>query len=146
MKNQNLQNSIITGEMENHTHLNSLVSKLVSGLLPEAVAKRSFIVNEVDASVFIDADQQKLSYIIGGMVGNAVYSTSECCIRVETIFNQGALHLKVSNDGVFIYSSRMHSLGHIVDAAREMGGNISLYSEKNRGITVMLSFVSKNVA
>ncbi len=132
--------------MNNHIHLNTLVSKLISGLLPEAVKKRSILINDVDASVFINADEDELSYIIAGMIGNAVYSTSNCCIRVQAVVSDGKVHLKVRNDGVFIYSSRMYSLGHMVDAARKLGGNISLYSEENRGITVMLSFHSKNAA
>lgn len=132
--------------MNSHIHLNTLVSKLISGLLPEAIEKRSIVVNDVDASVFIHAGENELSYVITGLISNAVYSTSNCCIRVQTVVRDGEVHLKVRNDGVFIYSSRMHSLGHMVDAARKLGGNISLYSEENRGITIVLSFYAKHAA
>lgn len=119
--------------------LYQLVKKLQSGLLPQATAKNSFIVNDIDKSVFVTADEKTLSYIIGNLLANAVYRTAACCIRVETECIAGQHQVRIRNNGAFAFSSYMNSLVHFVEVARRSGGNIGLETEDNHGITVVFS-------
>ena len=127
------------------TSLHQLVNRLQNGLLQQAVEKKSIIINDVDKTLSTRTDEDLLSYLIGSIMGNAVYSSSNCCIRVETICTEDAIHVRVKNDGVFIYSSMMFSLGNIVDAATKLGGNISLETEEN-GMAVIFSISNKKAA
>ena len=127
------------------TSLYELVKKLQISLLPQATGKKSFIVNDIDQSVTVAAEENSLAYIIGNLLSNAVYRTSECCIRVETECVAGQHHIRIRNNGAFAYSSYMHSLVHFVDVARKSGGNIGLETEENSGITVVYS-LAKNAA
>lgn len=121
------------------TPLYDLVKKLQISLLPQATGKNSFIVNDIDKSVTVSAEENSLAYIIGNLLSNAIYRTSDCCIRVETECIAGQHHVRIRNNGAFAYSSYMHSLVHFVDVARKLGGNIGLETEENSGITIVYS-------
>jgi C4-dicarboxylate-specific signal transduction histidine kinase len=125
--------------------LYELVRKLQSSLLRETVAKKSIIVNDIDESIHVQANEHLLAFIIGSMMSNAVFSTVNTCIHVDAVKKDEGFQIRVRNNGVFIYSSLMHSLGNIVDAARKINGRISL-ADDNRSISVILDMVSKNAA
>lgn len=119
--------------------LHNLIKKLQTKLLTQATAKNSFIVNDIDKAAFVVADEKTLSYILGNLLGNAVYRTSGCCIRVETECIAGQHRVRIRNNGAFAFSSYMNSLVHFVEIARRSGGNIGLETEDNHGITVVFS-------
>lgn len=121
------------------TSLYDLVKKLQVSLMPQATGKKSFIVNDVDKSVTVAAEENSLAYIIGNLLSNAIYRTSACCIRVETEYIGGQHQIRIRNNGAFAYSSYMHSLVHFVDVARKLGGNIGLETEENSGVTIVFS-------
>ena len=121
------------------TSLYELVKKLQLSLLPQATGKKSFIVNDIDKNVTVVAEENSLAYIIGNLLSNAIYRTSNCCIRVETEFIAGPHQIRIRNNGAFAYSSYIHSLVHFVDVARKSGGNIGLETEENNGVTVVFS-------
>ena len=123
----------------NKTSLHELVKKLQASLLPQATAKKSFIVNDVDKAVFVPGEENALAYIVGNLLSNAVYRTAGCCIRVENECIGGQHHIRIRNNGAFAFSSYMNSLVHFVDVARKLGGNIGLETEENNGITVVFS-------
>ena len=147
MKTQSLQNPAQASNPAGPvaTSLYELVKKLQISLLPQAAGKKSFIVNDVAKSVILPAEENTLAYIIGNLLSNAIYRTSDCCIRVETEFIAGQHQVRIRNNGAFAYSSYMHSLVHFVDVARKSGGNIGLETEENSGVTVVFS-LSKNAA
>jgi signal transduction histidine kinase len=116
-----------------------MVSRLQSALLPQAVGKKTLIINDVDKSLSLDTDENTLAYVVGCMLSNAVYSTSNSCIRVETARDENGMQLSVRNNGPFSYSSSMFSLGNIIQAARRIGGDIGLQSEANGGMTLVFS-------
>jgi signal transduction histidine kinase len=122
--------------------LYDLVSRLQVGLLHQASGKKSVIINDVDKSHSIPVDNEILAYIVGSIMSNAVYSTSDCCIRVETVQRQDAIEVRVRNNGLFRYSSSMNSLGPLAEAARKIGCNIGLEQEENYGMSVILSFAT----
>lgn len=123
-----------------------LVNKLQANLLPQAVQKKSFIINDVDRNISITADENILAYIVSSLVSNAIFSTSDCCIRIETIYAENGIQLKVRNNGTFVYSSMMCSLGNIVDAAHKLGGSIGVQSEENNRLTIVFSMVPGKAA
>ncbi|MEO6314445.1 MAG: sensor histidine kinase [Chitinophagaceae bacterium] len=146
MKNLFQQSAIATPVLGMvSTSLRNLVSKLQLSLLQKATGKNSFIVNDIDKAVVVVADEDSLAYIIGNLLSNAVYRTSDCCIRVETEWIAGQHHIRIRNNGAFAYSSYMQSLVHFVDVARKLGGNIGLETEENSGVTIVFS-LAKNAA
>ena len=141
MKNQLLQAPVHTNASSaaHSTSLYELVSKLQLSLLPQATSKKSFIINDVDESLAFTAEENTLSYVIGSLLSNAVYSSSDCCIRIETSFSGEQLQIRIRNNSVMAYCSYMHIPGNFVDAAKKLGGNIGLEKEGNSAITVVFS-------
>jgi hypothetical protein len=123
-----------------------LVSRLQANLLPQAIQKKSFIINDVDRTISVTADENILAFIVSSLVSNAIFSTSNCCIRVETVNTDDGMQLKVRNNGAFMYSTHMYSLGNIVDAAHKLGGSIGLQSEGSNGLTVVFSIATSKAA
>lgn len=124
------------------TLLHELVRKLQSSLLPQATLKKSFIVNDIDRAVTLDASEDLLAYIIGNLLSNAVRRTSGSCIRIEAAHAAGQLQVRIRNNGAFAFSSYINSLVHFVDIARGVGGNIGLETEENNGVTVVFSMAA----
>jgi hypothetical protein len=122
--------------------LHKLVEKVQAGLLPNAVDKHSFIINDVGEDLVVMADEDVLGFVIGALISNAICSTSNSCIRVETVSRERQIQIIVKNNGKFDYSPGMHSLVTMTGAARKLGGIISLQSEPRGGFTVVLSMAA----
>ena len=82
------------------TSLHELVKKIQISLLPQATSKKSFIVNDIAKSILLPAEENRLANIIGNLISNAIYSTSDCCIRVETECIAGQHQIRIRNNGV----------------------------------------------
>lgn len=130
----------------NPVSLYELVHRLQLTLLPQAVEKSTFIVNHIDRSLAIKTDEDTLAFIVGSLMNSAVCSTTNGCIQIETAYCGSDIQIKVRNNGVFFYSSPSHSLGHVADAARKLGGSINLYNNKYEGMIAVFSLSKDNAA
>ena len=119
--------------------LHRLVSHLQNSLMPRAVAKKSFIVNNVDKKHIAFTNENTLAFIVGGLIGNAICSSCEACIWVETIHEGNQIRLLVRNAEKFTYSTEMDSLTGILSAAGNAGVNIDLQREPTGAFTVIIS-------
>jgi signal transduction histidine kinase len=128
------------------TFLYQLVNRLQECLQHQAVDKQSVIVNDVDKTVSISADEDILAFIIGGFISNTVHNTSHCCIRVDTVRCARGIQVRMRNNGVFLSNGCRHSLANMINAARRLGGYISVESEDARGTTVLLTMATDAAA
>jgi hypothetical protein len=119
--------------------LHRMVSRIQTGFLPQAVAKKSIIINEVDKNVRVFADDVILGFLLGCLISNAVCSTFQSCIHIETSQGADSVQIAVRNNGKFDYSPGMHSLITMSNAARKLGGIIRLKSEPRGGFAIILS-------
>jgi signal transduction histidine kinase len=122
--------------------LHELINRVAAGLLPQAIGKRSFIINEADDSLFVSMEEDILAFVVGGLISNAVCSTSHACIRIETARNDRNVQVVIRNNGSFTYSPNTCSLTSMLGAARKLGGGISLKSEPGGGFSVALSIAA----
>lgn len=141
MKNPYVPKSAVSSNsvVESSIPLHKLVDQLMTGLLPLAVDKKSFILNDVDHSFMLQADEDLLAFIVGSMMSNAVSCTDSVCIRVEACINDAGIHIMVRNDGSCFYSTVSNAFSHALQAAQKLGGNISISNQKNEGTTVIFS-------
>jgi hypothetical protein len=126
--------------------LHDLVSQIQVVLLQQAIEKKSLIINDVDKTHSIPVDNDVLAYILGSIMSNAVCSTSDCCIRVETVQLDNSIEVSVRNNGTFSYNSAMKSIGPIADAARKIGAHIGIENKENYGMSVVLSIATRVAA
>jgi len=123
--------------------LYEIIKKLQTGLLPLSIQKKTVIINDADKSLSVFADENILAFVIGSLMTNAIYSTYNCCIRVQVSIIQNKILIRISNNGMFIYSSLMNSLQSVAKAAQKLNGHISLESEERGAVTTIFSMPSK---
>jgi len=119
--------------------LHRLIDQLMVGLLPLVTGKKSFIINDVDDTFQLQADENLLAYVLGNLLSGAISGTENVCIRVEAICNNDGVQVRVRNNGAYFYSTVSHGFLHVVQAARQLGGNISIYNQHNEGTTLTFS-------
>jgi len=126
--------------------LYAIVKKLQTGLLSLSIQKKTIIINDADKSLSVFADENILAFVIGSLMSNAVYSTCNCCIRVEASIMQSKILIRITNNGMFVYSSLMNSLHSITQAAQKLNGRICLQSEEPGSMTAIFSMPSRKAA
>ncbi len=126
--------------------LYEIVKNLQTGLLPLSIQKKTIIINEADKNLRVAADQNILAFVIGSLLSNAVYSTSNCCIRVEASEEQHNIFIRISNNGMFVYNQLMNSLHSITQAAQKLNGHICLQSEEPGAMTAIFSMPAGKAA
>lgn len=93
--------------------LHNLVDHLMDSFLPLAVAKHSFIINDIDAGFNVEGDEQVMAYIIGNMMMNAIGHSKAACVRIDVIRKYNGIQVRIRNNGACYYSSVFNSIGQI---------------------------------
>jgi signal transduction histidine kinase len=119
--------------------LHRLIDQLMVGFLPLVTGKKSFIINDVDHSFHLQADENLLAYVLGNLLSGAINGTQNGCIRVEAVCNNDGVQVRVKNNGAYFHSTVSHGFSHVVQAARQLGGSISIYNQHNEGTTLTFS-------
>jgi C4-dicarboxylate-specific signal transduction histidine kinase len=119
--------------------LHRLIDQLMVGLLPLVTGKKSFIINDVDQTFQLQADENLLAYVLGNLLSGAINGTENVCIRVEAVCNKEGVQIRVRNNGSYFYSTVSNGFSHVVQAARQLGGNISIYNQHKEGTTLTFS-------
>jgi C4-dicarboxylate-specific signal transduction histidine kinase len=122
--------------------LHRLVNNLMNSFIPLAVAQKSFIINDIDASFQLQADEQVLAYVVGNLLNNAITCSKSACIRVEAVKKPEGVQIRVRNNGANFYSTVAHGFSQVVAAARSLGGNINIYNQRHEGTIITFSMAA----
>ena len=122
--------------------LHRLIDQIMVGLLPLVTGKKSFVINDVDQTFQLQTDENLLAYVLGNLLSGAINGTENVCIRVEAVCNKEGVHIRVRNNGTYFYSTVSNGFSHVVQAARQLGGNISIYNQHNEGTTLTFSMAA----
>lgn len=118
--------------------LHRLIDQLMVGLLPLVTGKKSFVINDIDHAFCVHADEDVLAFVLGNLLSGAINGTENVCIRVEADSNAEGVQIRVRNNGTNFHSTVSNGFMHVVQAARQLGGNISIYNQRNEGTTLIL--------
>lgn len=119
------------------TSLRPIVSELTKALLPLAVRKKSFIINNIPASAEVGADQQQVVQVLNGILNAFVTYASDSCIHIsmeKTFGNMLQLNIR-DNNSCHPYAVAC-SLQRIVALAEKMGGQIAITNQRQRITTI----------
>lgn len=122
--------------------LHQLVDQLLNSFIPLAVAQKSFIINDVDQSFQLYANEQVLAFVVGNLLNNAITSSNHVCIRIEAVKMPAGVQIRVKNNGANFYSTVAHGFSQVVAAARSLGGNINIYNQRHEGTVITLSMAA----
>lgn len=126
--------------------LHKIVSDIQLILLPLAVERKSIIINDIDRAISVFADEESLAFVMGSLISNALFSTTDCCIRIESSCDEQGIQVKIRNNGEFSYNSRMCSLSRMTEAIQKLSASINIYREADPGLTVVLSIAGRKAA
>jgi signal transduction histidine kinase len=91
--------------------LHHLVDRLMDSFIPLAVSKHSFIINDIDTGLKVQADEQVLAFLVGNMMINVINSSRSACVRIEAIKKPNGIQLRISNNGQRYYSTIFNTFG-----------------------------------
>lgn len=134
--------TIVNTSGTKYISLHKLVDKLLDSYSASAVARKSFIVNDIDPAVEIASDEQVLAYVMSNLLNNMINSSREACIRVEAIKADNGIHLRVRNNAAYYYSTVANSFAPIIEAARQLGAQINICNRRSQGTTFTLSMAN----
>lgn len=126
--------------------LHELIDQLMAGLLPLVVGKKSFIINDVDHALTLKTDEHVLAFVLGNLLSGAVNGTENVCIHVEAVNEPDNMQIRVRNNGFYFYGSGLHGFSQVVKAARQLGGDISIYNQQDQGTTLTFSIATQKAA
>lgn len=145
MKNLTLVPNTTDAATARPVPLHYLIDQLLTGLLPLVTGKNSFIINDVDRSFCIQADEDVLAFILGHLLSGAVNSTENGYIRVAAILTDDSVQIQLRNNGAYL-SNTANSFAQVIKAARKMGGDISISHLPHEGSAIIFSIATQKIA
>jgi len=136
------EQTVETATTTTSVSLYTLVNQLMNSFIPLAVAQKSFIINDIDKTFDMKADEQVLAFVVGNLLHHAITSSINVCIRVEAVKTTKGLEIRVRNNSSYFYSTVSHGFSHILNAARSLGGSINIYNQRNEGTVITLSMAA----
>ncbi|MGC4035690.1 MAG: hypothetical protein QM764_06985 [Chitinophagaceae bacterium] len=132
--------------MTNKILLKQLADNLIKDVLPEAVNRKSLIINDIPQNVYLSADTATVTHILGSLLNNTVNSSHNGCIRVAASQEDGYTVLSVqdnNNDYSRFISGKMEK---VKPAVKKAGGDLSFEFNKRNSITILVSFSKASIA
>jgi hypothetical protein len=133
-------NASLLNKSLSNVALHQLVDKLIVGLLPATVSRKSFIVNDVPPQVTVHTNEDTLSLILSTLLTRAVTSTQSQCVRVDADETGDCTVIKLKDRTGSFYSAVCHSLKQEQLMAEKIGGFISINQHSNGDIITSFRF------
>jgi signal transduction histidine kinase len=144
MTNAGLNTAIIT--MANKAGLRQIAKQIINEILPAAISRNSFIINDIPAETSLNADEKLIAHILGNLLNNTVSSSHHGCIRISAKEEDDYIILSVkdnNNDYSRFISGKMTKVKPVV---KKIGGDLSFEFNQRNSITILVSFSNRNIA
>ena len=116
--------------------LHHLVNNLLTDLLPQAVRKRTLILNEIPGGFELRADENMVAYVLWNLMSNVVNTSANECIHVEAIKAGNCTMISLRHVSNYFYRSFSGDLRQVQDIAVKLGGCISIECNGENETTV----------
>ncbi len=133
-------NACLLNQSVSNVALHQLVDKLIIGLLPATVSRKSFIVNDVSPQVTVQTNEDMLSLVLNTILRRAITSTESQCVRVDTSETGDCAVIKLKDRTGSFYSAVCRNLKQEQLMAEKIGGFISINQHSNGDIITSLRF------
>ena len=129
----------VAGQQEG-TALQSLVSRLVAGIVPMAVHGRNFFVNDIPRDLVVYADTEMVKAVLNNLFTSIVPYVENSCIRITAkVYGNVVLVQLRDHTGINTYFIEQH-LTNCQPMAEKMGGYIGVTSQRDKETTIVFSF------
>jgi hypothetical protein len=120
--------------------LHKLVDNIITDLLPAAVSRKSFIINDVPPEVISCTNENLLSLVLTTLLTQAVNATKSLCIHIGAALTGDCTIIKVKDNTGYFYKTISHVVKQERFMAEKIGGCISINQENNGVILTTFSF------
>jgi len=131
MKHELIQSPIV---------LQETVSRILSGCIPSATRKNSFIINDVPSDMHVSTDEHMLASVFGAILNAVITHTENTCIRISAKFYGKVVLLHLKETHRLNSSSFVANLRQIQQLAEKIGGTVSISSHEGEATTIVFSF------
>ena len=127
--------------MQNQFALKLLVAHVAQSVLPVAVSRRSFFLNDIAPDLHVSADKELLASILNNLLRTAVSQTESDCIRISAFEQQQDVFLQVSENGRCYNANILHEMEQLIPMAATLGGTVAI-TPADKGLELALRFRS----
>lgn len=120
--------------------LDKMIAKLISRFQPFSVLNGSFIINDVPAGFYVDADKNLLATVISHLFSAMISKTKNSCIRISAKRYNNIILLRMSDTTGFIHSINTHHWYEMRSMAEKLGGCIIIDDIRKKQSNITLSF------
>jgi K+-sensing histidine kinase KdpD len=125
--------------MKNQFALKQLVGHVAQSILPSAVSRNSFFVNDVAPDLQVSADRDVLASVLSNLLQTAVAQTESDCIRISAYEQQQQVFLQVNENGRCYNADIFNKMEQLMPMATVLGGAVAITPAKN-GLELALRF------
>lgn len=125
--------------MKNQFALKQLVGHVAQSILPSAVSRNSFFVNDIAADLQVSADRDVLASVLSNLLQTAVAQTESDCIRISAYEQQQQVFLQVNENGRCYNADIFNKMEQLMPMAAVLGGAIAVKPAEN-GLELALRF------
>jgi hypothetical protein len=134
-----MENQLTPGLQTSSNNLNQLVSRLVISVLPAAVIRKSFIVNDIPEELHVPGDEEMMATALGSLLNTVVSHSENSCIRISARVYGGIILVYMNDSGSFNSYSITCQLQQLQVMAKKMGGCISITRQQKEAPSIAFS-------
>lgn len=112
--------------MKNQIALKKLVGNVAQTILPNAVSRYSFFVNDVADDIQVSVDKDLLASILSKLLHTAVTQTENDCIRISAYELQEQIFLNVHENGRCYGANLFNKMEQMTALAAALGGTVAV--------------------
>lgn len=128
--------------MENQFALKLLVANVAQSILPTAVSRRSFFLNDIAPDLHVSTDKELLASLLNNLLRTSVSQTESDCIRISAFEQQQDVFLQVSENGRCYNANILHEMEELMPMAATLGGTVAI-TPADKGLELALRFRTK---
>jgi K+-sensing histidine kinase KdpD len=128
--------------MKNQFALKQLVGHVAESILPTAVSRHSFFVNDISPDLQVSADPELLASVLSNLLQTAVAQTESDCIRISAYEQQEQVFLQVNENGRCYNTDIFKKMEQLMPMAAVLGGSVAI-TPANSGLELALRFRSE---
>ena len=125
--------------MKNQFALKLFVGHVAQSILPTAVSRNSFFVNDIAPDLQVSADQELLASLLSNLLQTAVSQTESDCIRISAYEQQQQVFLQVRENGRCYNADIFKKMEQLIPMAATLGGTVAI-TPADKGLELALRF------
>ena len=106
--------------------LKQLVGDVARTILPNAVNRYSFFVNDIAPGIQVSVDQNLLASVLSKLLQTAVAQTEKDCIRISAYEQQEQVILNVHENGRCYGADIFNRMEQMMPLAATLGGTVAV--------------------